>query len=92
LNVLSAVLRAVIFVAGMFLGLSMSATAGYFGGGGGPMVVRLARVFLPLTMALAAPSIWVLTARRESRDRWTFGYFLGWVVFLCIGSLLVWIF
>jgi hypothetical protein len=43
-------------------------------------------------MALAAPSIWVLTARRESRDRWTFGYFLGWVVFLCIGSLLVWIF
>ena len=88
----SAVLRAVIFAGGLFFGLSMSATAGYFGGGGGPTGVRLARVLVPLAMALAGPSIWVLTARSESRDRWAFGYLLSWLVFICTGSVLVWIF
>ena len=88
----SAVLRAVIFTAGLFFGLLMSATAAYFGGGGGPTGVRLARVLVPLAMALAAPSLWVLTARSDSRDRWTFGYLLAWLVFVCTGSVLVWIF
>jgi hypothetical protein len=92
LRVAATVLRAVIYSGGLFFGLLSSATAGYFRGGGGPMGVRLARVLVPLAMGLAAPSIWVLTARSESKDRWTLGYFLAWLLFICTGSVLVWIF
>ena len=87
-----AVARAVVFIAGLFFGLLFSATAGYYGGGGGPTVVRLTRVFVPLAMGLAAAPVWVLTARSKAGDRWTVGYVVAWSVFLGIGYLLVWIF
>lgn len=92
MGVASAVARAVVFTAGLFFGLLMSATAGYFGGGGGPSVVRLAVVFVPLAMGLAAVPAWVLAVKSEAGDRWTIGYLVAWLVYVGVSSLLVWIF
>lgn len=83
-------LRSLVFVPGFLFGLFTAATAALFGGGGGPMYVRQARVWVPLVIALAAPFLWVLAQRRG--DRWTLAYVGIWVTFVAITYTLVWAF
>lgn len=87
-----AVLRPIVFVAGLFFGCLLAATAAYFGGGGGPTFVRLARIVVPLLIGLAAPIFWVLSVRTRAGSRWITGYIVAWLVLVGTSSVLIRIF
>lgn len=80
-------LRFLVFVPLFLFGLNAAFTAAYFGGGGGPMYVRHARVWVPLLVALASPVLWVLAHRYG--DRWTLIYLGLWIGFIAITYALV---
>jgi hypothetical protein len=84
------ILRGLVFVPLFLFGLNAAFTAAYFGGGGGPMYVRQARVWVPLVFALAAPFIWVLAHRHG--DRWTWSYLGVGIGFIATAYALVVIF
>ncbi len=81
------ILRSLVFVPLFLFGLNAAFTAAYFGGGGGPMYVRQATVWVPLVIALAAPFLWVLAHRHG--DRWTLIYLGIWIGFIATAYALV---
>lgn len=64
--------RTVVYVLGVMFGLSVAATADYFGG-------VLLIICVALALCVAAPVCWVLASRSAWRDRWTIGYAIIWI-------------
>jgi hypothetical protein len=87
-----AVLRPLIFIPGFSFGMVFGVNAALFGGGGGPMMLRVASVLVPLLLCLGAPASWVLSAKTEAGDQWTMGYVVSWLVFIGTTVTLVKIF
>lgn len=85
LRVLRALLRAVVFIAGMVGGYLVAAVFLSFGGSASADFMG---VFFGLGLMLAAPLCWVAAVWGRKGDSWTLGYLGAWLVFIVLSYVL----
>lgn len=73
-----AVIRTLVFVAGMLFGYLSAAVVSSFGGSA---AVDFSGVFFGIGLMLAAPICWVAAVFTKARDRWTLAYVGAWGVY-----------
>ncbi len=79
LSVFLALVRTVVYLAGMFFGYMFAALVLSFGGS---TVTDFTGVFGGVGLMLAAPLCWVAAVRSRKGDLWTLAYVGGWAVFI----------
>lgn len=80
-NVLRAVIRSGVFIAGMVAGFALGVVVLSFGGSA---ATDFMGVFFGFGLMLAAPLCWIAAVRSRKRDYWTLGYAGAWLVFLTL--------
>lgn len=85
LNVFLALVRTLVFLAGMFFGYMFAALVLSFGGS---TVTDFTGVFGGVGLMLATPLCWIAAVRSKKGDLWTWGYVGGWAVFIATVMLI----
>jgi hypothetical protein len=85
LRVILGVVRAAVFVAGIFFGYMFAVLVSSFGGS---TAADFTGVFGGLGLMFAAPICWIAAARSRRGDLWTVGYVGSWVVFIGVVMLI----
>lgn len=81
LRIVRMVLRAVIFLAGMLIGLLLAMVVSSFGGSA---TADFVVVFFGIGLMVAAPICWIGAVWSRQGDRWTVGYLSGWLLFAVV--------
>lgn len=79
--VLRAVIRSVVFIAGMVAGFGLGLVVLSFGGSA---TADFMGVFFGFGLMLAAPLCWIAAVRGKKRDSWTVGYVVAWFIFIVV--------
>lgn len=80
-----AIVRTIVFLAGMALGFLSAAVVSSFGGSA---AVDFSGVFFGIGLLVAAPICWIAAVRTKSGDRWTLAYVGVWVIYLVVVVLI----
>jgi hypothetical protein len=81
LRVLRALLRSIVFLAGMVAGFAMAMVSISFAGSA---AADFMVVFFGLGLMLAAPLCWIAAVWGRKGDYWTLGYVGAWLVFFVV--------
>lgn len=85
MSLILALVRTIVFLAGMFFGYLSAMVVLSFGGS---TATDFTGVFGGLGLMLAAPLCWFAAVRGKKGDLWTLGYVGAWAVFIEIAMLI----